>query len=92
MLQDMVERLIVMSAPPGELWMKNQDADQKRRSAPHPVAALQKTPSFFSALSPLVHQHADVAVSTSPALLLEGAAELKGWDADQKGRPHGEVQ
>ena len=32
-LQDMLYGLICMSAPPGELWMKNQDADQKKRSS-----------------------------------------------------------
>jgi hypothetical protein len=31
--QDLLYGLICMSAPPGELWMKNQDADQKRRSS-----------------------------------------------------------
>lgn len=31
--QDMLYGLICMSAPPGELWMKNQDADQKKRSS-----------------------------------------------------------
>jgi pimeloyl-ACP methyl ester carboxylesterase len=31
--QDMRYGLICMSAPPGELWMKNQDADQKKRSS-----------------------------------------------------------
>ena len=29
----MLHGLICMSAPPGELWMKNQDADQKKRSS-----------------------------------------------------------
>lgn len=29
----MLDGLICMSAPPGELWMKNQDADQKKRSS-----------------------------------------------------------
>ena len=29
----MLYGLICMSAPPGELWMKNQDADQKKRSS-----------------------------------------------------------
>lgn len=32
-LQNMLYGLICMAAPPGELWMRNQDADQKRRSS-----------------------------------------------------------
>lgn len=30
----MLEYLVCMSAPPGQLWTKNQDAEQKRKCAP----------------------------------------------------------
>lgn len=33
-MQDMLEYLVCMSAPPGQLWTKNQDAEQKRKCAP----------------------------------------------------------
>jgi pimeloyl-ACP methyl ester carboxylesterase len=86
--QDMLEALVCMSAPPGQLWTKNQDAEQKRKSAYVWLFQLPLLPELliaahdFEAIDKAFTDSSQMGVQSSGAISEEDVEHYKALFAE----------